>query len=197
MTTKRCTKCQLVKSVTEFNKNNATKDRLYHHCKDCARKNLDKHTKLGLEMLQNFALQAGQCKLCSRNFTIDDWHLFDLDHIDPNQKLHKRETSPIWVALHQQEFELRVKSNIQLLCIKCHRNKTTEESKRGGSVHQKIHGQSEPSEVIDFGWNLFNPVPTPEADDYVSWAWSQVRREGDWIVERDIDGRIIYSQLAK
>ncbi len=197
MTTKRCNKCQLVKSTSEFSKNKYVPDGLSYTCKHCHRKRHAEDRQRGLEILQCLAVDKGCCAHCERPYLNEDWHFFEFDHIDSRCKQSKKETNAEWVSRHTQEFFERVKPNLQLLCIKCHRLKTSEENSFGGAVHQKLHGQSQPAEVIDFGWNLFNPTPTPDADDYVSWAWSLVRREGDWIVQRDIDGRIIKSELAK
>ena len=197
MTTKRCIKCQLVKSTSEFHQLKTNQDGFDSRCRSCIQFYNGEKTQRGLQILQDLAITRSCCAHCQRPYLNEDWHFFEFDHIDPNQKQSTRETESKWVQSNEFEFFQRVAPNLQLLCIRCHKIKTREELKLGGVVHQKTYGQSQPAEVIDFGWNLFNPVPTPEADDYVSWAWSQVRREGDWIVERDIDGRIIYSQLAK
>ena len=197
MTTKRCTKCQLVKSTSEFAKDKHARDGFTRKCKQCFRDYDTEVRQRGLQMLQSLAMDKGCCAHCQRPYSNEDWHFFEFDHIDSQLKKSEKETKFGWIVCNSKEFFQRVAPNLQLLCVKCHKFKTSEENKFGGPVHQKKHGQSEPPEVIDFGWNLFNPVPTPEADDYLSWSWSLVRREGDWIVQRDIDGRITKSQLAK
>jgi hypothetical protein len=151
---------------------------------------------MGRKILQDLAKERGQCAHCQRSYCLEDWDFFEFDHIDPTLK-KKTDSKDYWVKAHLQEFNEKIKPNLQLLCVRCHKLKTKKDLARGGGSHQLRHEASAPAEVIDFGWNLFNPVPAPEADDYVSWSWSLVRREGDWIVERDIDGRIIYSELAK
>ena len=190
MTTKHCYKCQLVKSASEFKKNR-------NLCKKCDQAKETRRRQRGLEILQKLATIQGHCQNCERSYTNDEWHFFEFDHVDAKLKKHNYETNVGWVASNEKKFWETVVPNLHLLCVKCHKLKTSKENKDGGAIHQKKHGQSKPAEVIDFGWNLFNPTPTPEADDYVSWSWSLVRRESDWIVQRDIDGRIINFELAK
>jgi len=191
MNTKRCPKCQLVKSSSEFY-TNAKHDL----CKDCQTLNVKRNQQIGRKILQDLAEEIGQCQHCQRPYSLEDWDFFEFDHIDPTLK-KRRDTHPCWVKAHLQEFHQKIKPNLQLLCVKCHKLKTKKDVARGGGSHQSRQQAFAPAQVLDFGWNLFNPIPTPETDDYTSWSWSLVRREGDWIVQRDIDGRIINSELAK
>ena len=58
--TKRCTKCGLVKALTEFGQHRLTKDGHAYRCKQCAREHSKKHRKTprgiysALKALQNF-----------------------------------------------------------------------------------------------------------------------------------------------
>ena len=74
-------------------------------------------------------------------------------------KLFKTEAEARWIDGHRDEFYTRVAPNLQLLCVKCHKIKTSKELKLGGSVHQKIHGQSQSAEVIEPDLTLFD-LPT-------------------------------------
>lgn len=46
---KRCTRCKLVKPLTEFTKSNRTKDKLKPHCRDCERKRVKRWRKKNKE----------------------------------------------------------------------------------------------------------------------------------------------------
>ena len=197
MTTKRCIKCKLVKSTSQFYKQHTNNSGLSSRCKGCLQIYNAGRTERGLQIMQALAMSKSCCEYCQRPYSNEDWHFFEFDHINPNQKRSNVETHSLWVNANQDEFNERVAPNLQLLCVKCHKIKTSEESKLGGSVHQKKYGESKPAEVLDFGWSLFNPIPLPETDDYTSWSWSLIQREGNWIVQRDIDGRIINSELSK
>jgi hypothetical protein len=200
MTTKRCNKCQLVKSTSEFNKNSKKRGGLKTECKKCQQLFSKNYFLKGLAVAQSFASQKGCCNHCQRQYTNEDWHFFEFDHIDPILKKHRRETDLKWIAAHSYEFETRIAPNLQLLCVKCHKIKTSEECKLGGSVHQKMFGQSKPIEVLDPGWDLFNPVPVGGPDD-LKFGYTALLKEGEWITERDIDGNLIryepYSNYIK
>jgi hypothetical protein len=187
MATKRCGKCQLVKSVTEFNKNTKDRDGLRNSCKMCCQNTNAVTTQRGLDILQSLAMTQGCCKLCQRPYTNEDWYFFEFDHIDPSLKQSKKETEARWVSGHQDEFFQRVALNLQLLCIKCHKIKTSKELQLGGAVHQKKFGVTKPAEVVELGWNLFTQPPTLE--DFETYSYHL--REGDWITVRDINGKLI------
>ena len=155
MTTKRCNKCRLVKSTSEFGKNSSP-DGLHSQCKRCKRKIRAESKQQGLEILQGLAKDKGCCAHCKRPYSIQDWYFFEFDHIDPRLKQSKIEIKGEWVAKNTQEFFERVEPNLQLLCIKCHRLKTTEENKVGGALYAKKYGQSQSEEVIETDLTLFD-----------------------------------------
>ena len=159
MTNKRCTKCHVVKSGTEFNKSKKYSQGLHLWCKVCVATSAKRLTERGLKVLKSLAENRGCCQHCLRPYTEEDWHFFEFDHIDPNLKLFKTETESRWVAGHIDDFITRVVQNLQLLCVKCHKIKSIEEMKLGGSVYQKIHGQSQSAEVIEPDLTLFD-LPT-------------------------------------
>jgi len=144
----------------------------------------------GLQILQDLATTRGCCAHCERPYSNEDWHFFEFDHIDPTQKHSRRETESRWVDRNEYEFFKRVAPNLQLLCVKCHKIKTSKECKLGGVVHQKMFGESKPAEVLDPGWDLFNPVPLAEPDE-LKMTYTQLAKEGIWITVRDINGKLI------
>ncbi len=187
MKSKRCHKCQLVKSATEFSRQPKNSHGLQTNCKLCNQITNARTTQRGLDILQSLAMTQGCCKLCQRPYTNEDWYFFEFDHIDPSLKQTRRETESRWVNGHQVEFFERVAPNLQLLCIKCHKIKTSKEQQIGGAVHQKKFGVTKPAEVVELGWNLFTQPPTVEDRE----TYSYHAREGDWITVRDIDGKLI------
>jgi hypothetical protein len=190
MTSKRCTKCQLVKSATEFNKNNETLDRLSTYCRVCQKNYTANRTKRGLDILQDLATSRGCCSHCQKPYANEDWYFFEFDHIDPSLKRSKRETDSKWIASHLNEFVTRIAPNLQLLCVKCHKIKTSDEMQLGGVVYQKMFGESKPAQVLDPGWDLFNPVPLGEPDE-IKMTYTRLAKEGEWITVRDINGKLI------
>jgi hypothetical protein len=187
MATKQCSICQLVKSLTEFNKNNGNQDRLSTYCRVCQSKYTANRTKRGLSVLQDLAITIGCCSHCQRPYTNEDWHFFEFDHIDPSLKQSRRETDTKWIASNLNEFFTRVAPNLQLLCVKCHKIKTSKELKIGGTIYEKSSGVTKPAEVVELGWNLFTQPPTLE--DFETYSYHA--REGDWITVRDINGKLI------
>ncbi len=186
MATKRCGKCQLVKSTSEFCKNSSP-DGLHSQCKHCKRHANAEARQRGLEILQSLAIDEGCCAHCKRPYSNEDWYFFEFDHIDSRLKQSKIEIKREWVAKNTQEFFERVKPNLQLLCIKCHRLKTTEENKVGGAVHEKKYGQSQPAEVIRHDLTLFDPSLTLEPGE----EYALHTKEGEWVTVRDINGKLI------
>ncbi len=193
MTTKRCAKCRVIKSVSLFNKNKNNPSGLHSYCKTCHSILAGELTGRGLKVLKDLATTRGQCEHCSRLYTEEDWHFFEFDHIDAKLKQSKRETNVRWIAGHINEFLTRVVPNLQLLCVKCHKIKSVEEQKLGGSVYQKMYGQSEPAQVIQRDLTLFDPHLIIEpGEEYTLHA-----QEGEWITVRDIDGNLIrYEPLS-
>ena len=187
MPIKRCTKCQLVKSTSEFSKKKNVRDGFNNCCRVCNAIWSATHTQRGLRILQALALKQGCCQECSRPYLDEDWHFFEFDHIDAKLKQSNKETESRWVAGHVIEFATRVAPNLQLLCVKCHKIKTSEESKIGGAVYQKMHRQLEPAQVIHQDLTLFESRPTLEPGE----EYSLHSREGEWITVRDIDGNLI------
>ena len=156
MTTKRCTKCHVVKQLTDFSNVDRGKYGKNSKCKKCNQLYAEKKTERGLKILKELASSQRCCQHCSRLYTNEDWHFFEFDHINPNLKLFKNEAEARWIDGHRDEFYTRVAPNLQLLCVKCHKIKTSEEIKLGGSVHKKIHGQSQSAEVIEPDLTLFD-----------------------------------------
>jgi len=188
MTTKRCKKCFLVKSLTEFNKSpRNTKDGRHPWCKNCQANINAAFARKGLEILQTLAKTKGSCNICARPYTDEDWYFFEFDHIQPSLKLSRRETHSGWVARHIQEFFERVEPNLQLLCTKCHKEKTSEELKLGGKIHQQKQVQHKPAQVIYREPTLFDAIVVLEAHE----TGSITRKEGPWITVRDLNGNLI------
>jgi hypothetical protein len=156
MTTKRCSKCQLVKSTSQFNKHKECRGGFNATCKSCCSIRETQRSERGLDILQSLAMTRGCCNHCQRPYTNEDWHFFEFDHIDPSLKQTRRETESRWVSGHQVEFFERVAPNLQLLCVKCHKIKSIEEQKLGGAIYQKMFGQLEPAEVIQTDLTLFD-----------------------------------------
>jgi len=197
MTTKRCNKCQTVKSKTEFNLHPTNSDGRKGDCKSCQAKYNAKYKEIGFNLLQSFAVMKGCCNQCQRPYRVEDWHFFEFDHIDPKLKQSNNETHPRWIKTHRQEFLERVIPNLQLLCVRCHKIKTSKERKLGGSVHQKVYGETKPAQVIQRDLTLFDPAITLEPGE----EYSLHMKEGEWITVRDIDGNLIryepYSNYIK
>ena len=156
MTTKLCKKCRLIKSVSEFNKNPQTRDRLSYLCRRCLHFYRAELHQRGLQILLELAMIQGCCQHCERPYSIEDRHFFEFDHIDTNLKESKRETAATWVGANKNEFLKRIATNLQLLCVKCHKIKTKEESELGGSVYLNRYGQSESAQVIQADLTLFD-----------------------------------------
>ena len=197
MTTKCCTTCQLVKSTSEFNKQRKTSNGFRHACRQCQQKEAVDHSERGLNVLKNLAKNKNCCNHCQRPYFDEDWYFFEFDHIDAKLKQSNKETEARWVAGHVNEFATRVAPNLQLLCVKCHKLKSSEESKIGGAVYQKRFGQLKPAEVICHDLTLFDPSLTLEPGE----EYSLHTKEGEWITVRDIDGNLIryepYSNYIK
>jgi hypothetical protein len=124
--------------------------------------------------------------------------LFDLDHINEHLKLHGRETAVSWIRGNWQEFMVRVKPNLQVLCTHCHRERSKESMKLGNSVHSKAWGRKPPAKYVDPGETLFNPLKTVSLfeDDDVEILPNQMKREDDWIVVRDGLGNLLHYRDA-
>ena len=62
-TTKQCTKCELIKNISEFNKHTMTKDKLRQDCKECSQNYIIKYnrTKDGL-ISKIYSAQRGSSK---------------------------------------------------------------------------------------------------------------------------------------
>ena len=197
MTTKRCSKCRLVKSTSEFGNDKKNRDGFSSYCKHCMRDVNSETRQRGLQILQILAMARNHCAHCQRQYLNEDWHFFEFDHIDPKLKQGNKETNLAWVAQHAEEFFQRVEPNLQLLCIKCHKLKTIGEKSFGGAVHQKMHGKSQPAEVIRRDLTLFDFSLTLEPGE----EYSLHMKEGEWITVRDIDGNLIryepYSNYIK
>jgi hypothetical protein len=156
MTTKRCSKCQLVKSLTEFSYKKGCRNGLNPTCRTCNSIKATKYNQIGLKILQTLAMSQGSCQHCSLPYSNEDWHFFEFDHIDAKLKVSKKETEASWVTAHQVEFLERIAQNLQLLCVKCHKIKTSEELKLGGLVYQKTFGDLPPPQVIETDLTLFD-----------------------------------------
>ena len=186
MTTKRCKKCGLIKSGTEFNKNQQTRDRLSYLCRRCLHFYRAELHQRGLQILLELAISQGCCQHCERPYSIEDRHFFEFDHIDAKLKQSKRETATAWVGANKNQFLKRIALNLQLLCIKCHKMKTKEECELGGSIYQKMHGQSQPAQVIQRDLTLFDAITIESHEMYTLHT-----QEGEWVTVRDIDGNLI------
>ncbi len=187
MTTKRCTKCRVIKSVSLFNKQKIRLDGLRSTCKTCDAVAAAQVTARGLKVIQDLATSRGCCQHCSRPYTNEDWFFFEFDHINAKLKRSNKETDTRWIAAHTDEFLTRVVPNLQLLCVKCHKIKSGAEIKIGGAVYQKTFGETKPAQVIQRDLTLFDPHLIIESrEEYTLHA-----REGEWITVRDIDGNLI------
>jgi len=194
MATKRCIKCRLLKSTSEFYKHLTNTDCLDTRCKSCVQFYSAQRIQRGLQILQNLATTRGCCAHCQLPYSNENWHFFEFDHIDPSLKQHKKETKSPWVAKYQHEFFQRIAPNLQLLCVKCHKIKTSKELKLGGAIQQKNIGGTKPPQVLDLGWNLFNPVPLAEPDE-LNMTYTQLAKEGMWVTQRDVQGNLIWFEL--
>jgi hypothetical protein len=204
--TKRCVVCQKELALDNFNKSKANKDGLQSYCRICDSVRQGKERETVYELRKKIIDEAGGCqsKDCYSSphqtrllVTGFNYGLFDLDHIDESLKQHRRETTPSWVYLNMDEFLNRVKLNLQVLCVQCHRLKSNHSRRLGNKVHQKIHGRKLPSQFIDPGYNLFNDVErvdTSVDDDgeiLVTPIYSKGFYEDGWFVQRDLDGFLV------
>jgi len=190
-------------SSDNFNKSKANKDGLQSYCRFCdsVRQGKERETvyELRIQIIEesggcqddNCCSSADQTRLLVTGF---NYGLFDLDHIDESLKQHRRETTPSWIYLNMDEFLNRIKPNLQVLCVQCHRLKSNHSKRVGNKVHQKIHGRKTPSKFIDPGYNLFNQVETIHIySDEDNWSF-----EDDYSVCRDNEGLLIkYIDLQK
>ena len=187
MTTKRCKRCQLLKSVTEFNVQSQRRDRLNTLCRACVSITQQKLSDRGYKILKDLAMSRGCCEHCALPYSNEDWHFFEFDHIDIKLKQTRRETEARWIAGHTEEFVTRVAPNLQLLCVKCHKIKSIQEQKLGGAVYQKMFGQSGPAQVIQRDLQLWDTALTLEpGEEYAFYD-----REGEWWTVRDMFGNLI------
>ena len=194
MTTKRCNRCQLVKSVSEFCRHKKNHDGFNITCRACTSIYQKQLIERGQRILKNLAATRGCCQHCSRPYTDEDWHLFEFDHIDANLKQTRRETDGRWVLSNVDEFNKRVAPNLQLLCVKCHKIKSIEEQRLGGSVYQKMFGQQKPAQVIQRDLTLFDHHLTLEPGEEYTFH----DREGEWWTVRDMFGNLIrYEHRSK
>ena len=158
MNIKRCTKCRLVKSTTEFNQKANSPDGVDYRCRNCQQIESDRLTQRGLDVLMNLANSQDHCQDCQQPYSDEDWYYFEFDHIDVSLKKHRKETNARWVAGHTVEFLKRVAPNLQLLCVKCHKIKSREEKKVGGAVYLKTFGESKSKLIIQPDPTLFDQL---------------------------------------
>jgi len=200
--TKQCSKCQLIKSLSEFNKDPRKSLGVNGTCKSCYSKYILDHKQATKQMLKQIRLDAGGCQdpncqsspdhtrlLCHE----DNIGLFDLDHINEHLKLHSEECRHGWITGNWQEFMSRVKPNLQVLCTHCHRARSGESSRLGNSVYSKKHGRKPPAQFVDPEHTLFNPPQTSLLfeDEDIQVLPDRIKREDDWFVTRDGHGHLL------
>ena len=144
-----------------------------------------------MKILKDLAYLIGKCQGegCGLLYDEENAGYFQWDHVDETLKLHNYETKGSWLVCHQQEFENRVRPNLQLLCVKCHKNKSVESMKAGGVAHQKIFGEQPLAEVVVPDINLFTPF-VEDISEHTLFMY----KEGNYAVTRDINGRIVEAQ---
>ena len=198
----KCTKCGLIKSITDFSPHRTNSSGFRYDCKKCQAVFAETVRAPTYDMLKKIKLDAGGCQNPDCQSASDHTRLlshelntglFDHDHIDELLKLHDKETSAAWITHNWEEFMQRVKPNLQVLCTHCHRERSRERIKLGNPVHGKAHGRDTPALTVDYGYNLFNQQKTwlLFEDDQVGIIPDQTRLEDDWYVTRDGDGNLL------
>lgn len=201
--TKQCPKCQLIKSLGEFSKSSSKSLGVSDLCRLCMQKYQSGYWADTYIMLKQIRLDAGGCQDPTCKSSPDHTRLvchegnvglFDLDHINEQLKLHGRETAVAWIRGNWQEFMLRVKPNLRVLCTHCHRQRSKESMKLGNSVHSKAYGRKPPAQFVDPGHTLFNPPKTALLfeDDDIEVVPDRMGREDDWFVCRDGYGNLVW-----
>ncbi len=194
--TKRCQICKRELSLDKFNKRNASADGLQANCRICDSVRKEKELKTIYELRNKIIDESGGCQSKDCHSSPDqtrllvtgfNYGLFDFDHIDESLKQHQKETTSTWIYFNMDEFLNRVKPNLQVLCVQCHRLKSNHSRRLGNKVHQKIHGRKLPSQFIGPGYDLFNQVEITNTSLYEdNWTF-----EDNWSVCRDSEGFLI------
>lgn len=113
---KVCSKCKNLKDTSDFYKRyNTNRDGLAGYCKECSNEYHGNRVKeVKLKMID---YKGGKC--CDCNLKIEDSHycVFDLHHLDPNDK------DPNFSKIKYQKWENIIKEidKCVLLCSNCHR----------------------------------------------------------------------------
>ena len=180
--TKRCSMCQKELSFNNFNKSQRNKDGFHSYCRICDSAQKEKKLKTIYELRNKIIKESGGCqsKDCYSSpdqtrllVTGFNYGLFDFDHIDESLKQHGKETTSSWIYINMDEFLNRVKPNLQVLCVQCHRLKSNNSNRVGNKVHQKMYGRKSPAQFIDPGYNLFDSVQTNHIHlDEDNWSLS-------------------------
>ena len=129
MKTKKCSRCQKVRAITEFNKQYTKKDRLQTNCKDCNReytrehyrKNkryyLDKNNKRRKEIRKLIwnVKAASKCKTCEE----DHPACLVFHHKNPSEK--GIEIGKIYTRMWGNDHIFAELEKCSILCSNCHR----------------------------------------------------------------------------
>ena len=128
---KLCPKCKVLKDTDDFNKCSRRPDGLNGWCKDChkiyrennkLRRQKGNSTRLtnirNTNILKIMAIVGNKCVDCSREANKDNFHIFDLHHLDPKEKDHSVRTDSKWSSKIEEEVKKCI-----LLCSCCHRDR--------------------------------------------------------------------------
>jgi len=110
---KQCSKCQEVKSETEFYQK--TKTRKQSYCKPCFNRYcMDRWIIKKIKFVKSM---GGKCEDCDYSYTGENLAVFEFHHLDSNKKEFE------WDKL-RQKGDIKIKKeldNCALLCANCHR----------------------------------------------------------------------------
>lgn len=134
--TKLCSKCNIVKEITEFNKNRTRKDGLQGFCKSCSKlasshhyKNNTKYyvnkSKTQMTKLRNLieSIKSNSpCKDCGNTF---DTVCMDFDHLT-NKTCNVSDMPRTGCSMQKLLIEI---AKCDLVCANCHRIRTKNRSK--------------------------------------------------------------------
>jgi len=138
MNTKICSKCKENKPLDCFPKSKAKKDGYGYHCKECSRKNVQKHYQNNKQYYSDKAMKRSEelrywlkelksklsCVKCEENHPA----CLEFHHNDPKEK--EIEISTVVAAGWSKERILKEMEKCTVFCSNCHRKHHWDEKQK-------------------------------------------------------------------
>ena len=146
-----CTSCNTIKPKSHLLSDERSL-RLFKKCHECNRERAREQLATGHAIRMILFERAGGCVWpeCHMRYPRDLRGNFALDHINPELKLHNKETKAVWIACNQEEFWSRVVPNLQVLCNHHNGEKAGIQFGVGGIMHVEPWDDDEEIPHIDF-----------------------------------------------